>query len=60
MPNLPADFAGLTIWRRTDGSFQASVDLHGTGWRCATGATPAEALTALFEPVRVALPPLPY
>lgn len=57
-----ADFKALNICRSGD-EWQASMNVEGSAWRIRVGATPSEALAALFAEVpsaAPALPPLPY
>jgi len=54
-----ADFVGLTVWKTAEG-FQASISADRQSWTVAHGATPGEAIAALFAPVPVHIPPPPY
>lgn len=53
------EFASLSICR-SGAEWQASLQVSRGSFRIRVGATPSEALAALFEPVPTALPPLPY
>ncbi|MFA5897838.1 MAG: hypothetical protein WC829_01865 [Hyphomicrobium sp.] len=41
--------SGLTVWKTHDGQYQASISADRVSWRCATKASPAEAILAVLS-----------